>query len=53
MTGDVEEGENKNLQEASKPIDITGVMPGGLSPKNTDQGRKEESKIQDLTPAKK
>ena len=45
VTGDVEEGENRNLHEAGKQIDISKVMPDGLPPKITDQPKIEESKV--------
>ena len=41
------------MQEASKPIDISGVMPNGLPPKSTEQPINEESKNIDQNPVKK
>ena len=39
VIGDVEEGDNRNLVEASKPIDISKVMPDGLPPQTTEQSK--------------
>ena len=43
MLGDVEEGENKNLAEASKPINISKIMPQGL-PEQVPEKIPEEKK---------